>query len=49
MKHLNLNGYYIKTIFNHFGDQIIIDELPNSTEEVDIYFESIATFGHTTK
>ena len=48
MKHLNLNGYYVKTIFNHFGDQIKIEDLPNSTEEVDIYFESITQF-ETTK
>lgn len=41
MKYLNLNGFYIVTIFNHFGDQITIDELPNSTEEVDIYFKKI--------
>jgi FkbM family methyltransferase len=44
MKHLSLNGFYIKTIFNHHGDQIKIDELPNSTEEVDIWFESIDVF-----
>jgi len=44
MKHLNLNGYYMKAIFNHFGDQIKIEDLPNSTEEVDIYFESITQF-----
>ena len=49
MRHLNLNGYYMKAIFNHYGDQIQIDELPNSTEEVDIWFESIAIFGHTIK
>ena len=49
MKHLNLNGYYVKTIFNHFGDQIKIEDLPNSTEEVDIWFESITLFEHTTK
>jgi FkbM family methyltransferase len=49
MKHLNLNGYYVKTIFNHFGDQIKIEDLSNSTEEVDIWFESITLFEHTTK
>jgi FkbM family methyltransferase len=48
MKHLNLHGYYMKAIFNHYGDQIKIEDLPKSTEEVDIYFESITQF-ETTK
>jgi FkbM family methyltransferase len=39
MKWLNLNGFYIKALVNHHGQQIKIDDLPNSTEEVDIYFE----------
>lgn len=49
MRHLSLNGYYFPAIFNHYGDQIKIEDLPNSTEEVDIWFESIALFGHTIK
>jgi FkbM family methyltransferase len=41
MKWLNLNGFFIKQLYNHYGQPIIIDELPNSTEEVDIHFEKI--------
>ena len=38
---LNNNGFKISYINNHHGDKITIDELPNSTEEVDINFERI--------
>ncbi len=38
---LNSNGFKIKFINNHHGNPITIDDLPNSTEEVDINFERI--------
>ena len=38
---LNSNGFRIKFINNHHGNLITIDDLPNSTEEVDINFERI--------
>jgi hypothetical protein len=41
MKWLNLNGFYIKQLYNHHGHPITIDDLPNSTEEVDVHFERI--------
>jgi FkbM family methyltransferase len=41
MKWLNLNGFMITAVHNHFQQPIDIADLPNSTEEVDIYFEPI--------
>lgn len=39
MKWLNINGFMITAVHNHFGQPIEINDLSNSTEEVDIYFE----------
>lgn len=39
MKWLNLNGFVILRVDDHFGKEITITELNDSTEEVDIYFE----------
>lgn len=41
MKWLISNGFIIKAVHDHFGKQIDINNLENSTEEVDIYFERI--------
>jgi FkbM family methyltransferase len=41
MEWLEENGFRIKFINNHFGHPITIEDLPNSTEEVDVNFERI--------
>ena len=41
IKFLNLNGFVILRIDDHFGKEVKIEDLPNSTEEVDIYFQKI--------
>lgn len=38
VKFLEENGFQIDAIRNHFGVDIQIEDLPNSTEEVDVYF-----------
>lgn len=43
MKWLNLNGFVIERVDDHFGKEITITELNNSTEEVDIYFQRMNT------
>jgi len=39
IKFLEENDFHIDAIVNHFGEELkSTDELPNSTEEVDVYF-----------
>jgi FkbM family methyltransferase len=39
MDWLKANGFYISAIFNHHGVRIAKEDLSNSTQEVDIFFE----------
>lgn len=41
MKWLNLNGFVILRVDDHFGVPVDIEYLTSSTEEVDIYFERL--------
>ena len=41
MNWLNNNGFKVVALNNHHGELITIDDLPNSTEEVDIHFQRI--------